>query len=81
MRREIRALQAAGEFEVLLNSYPFVYERAAEGKKLFIAINPSQYTHRYDAPKLGKILMSQNVEPNGQQLVMKGVSFIIAQEA
>jgi len=49
--------------------------------KLFIAINPSQYTHRYDAPKLGKILLSQNVELNGQQLVMKGVSFIIAQEA
>ena len=81
LRREIRALQADGEFEVLLNSYPFVYERAAEGKKLFIAINPSQYTHRYDAPKFGKILMSQNVEQKGEQLIMNGVSFIVALEA
>ena len=81
LHKETAALHAEGDFNILMPGYPFVYERAAEGKKLFIAINPSQYTHRYDAPKFGKILMSQNVESNGQQLVMKGVSFIIAQEA
>lgn len=81
LHRETPALHAEADFNVLMPGYPFVYERMAEGKKLLIAINPSQYRHYYDAPKLGKILFSQNVEQAGDQLIMNGVSFIIAEEA
>ncbi len=81
LRKETTALHADGDFNILMPGYPFVYERMADGKKLFIAINPSQYPHCYDAPKFSKILFSQNVEQKGEQIIMNGVSFIIAQEA
>lgn len=80
MHKENAVLHAAADFNILMSGYPFVYERIADGKKLFIALNPSQYVQHYETPKLGKILLSQNVEQNGNQLIMKGVSFIIAEE-
>lgn len=81
LHKETASLHAEADFNILLSGYPFVYERMAGGKKLFIALNPSQYRHYYDAPKLSKILLSQNVEQKGDQLIMNGMSFIIAQEA
>ena len=80
IHKEYTAFNADSDFNILLPGYPFVYERMADGKKLFIAINPSKYKHYYDAPEFSKILMSQNVEFNGDQIVMNGVSFIIAEE-
>ncbi len=79
LRREIPALQADGEFKVLLNSYPFVYERTGNNKKYYIAINPSKYEHTYTLPSMSKVLISQNVELEGTTLIMKSVSFIIAE--
>ena len=78
LRSEIPALQADGEFGVLLNSYPFVYERTAD-KKYYVAINPSKYTHTYTLPSMSKVLLSQNVEYEGNTLIMKSTSFIIAE--
>ncbi len=80
LHKDNTTLHAEADLNILMSGYPFVYERMADGKKLFIALNPSQYVHRYDAPKLGKILLNQNVERNENQLIMKGVSFIIAEE-
>ncbi len=73
-------MQKRTDFNILMPEYPFVYERMADGKKLFIALNPSKYRHYYDAPKFSKILFSQNTEQNGDRLVMNGISFIIAEE-
>ena len=81
LHKETAALHAEADFNILMPGYPFVYERMAEGKKLFIALNPSQYSHYYDAPKFSKILLSQNVEQKGDRLIMNGISFIIAEEA
>ena len=58
----------------------FFYERYNGNKKLFIAINPSQYTRYYDAPSLSHILLSQNVTFEEGWIVMGEVSFIIAEE-
>jgi len=80
LHRENEALYAEADFNILMPGYPFVYERMANGKKLFIALNPSGYRHYYDAPKLGKILLSQNIEQNGDQIIMNGISFVIAEE-
>ena len=79
IHRETPALWAEADFNILLPSYPFVYEREAEGKKLFIAINPSDYRHYYDAPEFKNILFSQNISFKNDQLVMDGVSFIVAE--
>ena len=80
LHKETAALHADADFNVLMSGYPFVYERMADGKKLLIALNPSAERRCFDAPKLGKILLSQNVEQRGEQLVMDGVSFLMAQE-
>ena len=74
-------LWADGAFNILLPSYPFVYERIAAGKKLLIAINPSARTHSFDAPALSKTLLSQNVSFDGKRVIMGGISFLIAEEA
>ncbi|MBR2500141.1 MAG: hypothetical protein IKB60_03580, partial [Clostridia bacterium] len=80
LHRETPQLYAEADFNVLLPSYPFVYERIAEGKKIFVAINPSDSRRYYDAPKFSKVLLSQNVTFKEDQLVMDGISFIIAEE-
>lgn len=81
LHRETPQLYAEADFNILLPSYPFVYERIAEGKKIFVALNPSGYRRYLDVPKFSKVLLSQNVEFSGEQLVMEDVSFIIAEEA
>ena len=81
LHKETPALWAEGGFHVLLSDYPLVYERDAQGKKLLIAINPSQCTKKYKVPKLEKILLSQNIEQSEDTLIMKGVSFIVAEES
>ncbi len=73
-------LFAEADFHILSSGYPFVYERVSDGKKLLIALNPSAETRHFNAPKPGKILLSQNVRQNGDRLVMDGVSFIIIEE-
>ncbi len=79
-RKNNPALWADAEFNILLPSYPFVYERIANGKKVFIAINPSKYRRYYDAPNLKNIIFSHNAAIKGGQLIMDEVSFIIAEE-
>lgn len=81
IRKTTSAFHPEAELDILMPGYPFVYERTDNGKKMFVAINPSGYRHYYDAPKLDKILMSQNVKFEGDRIVMDGVSFIIAEEA
>ena len=81
LHKERTELSAEADFNILMAGYPFVYERVAEGKKLFIAINPSGCKLCCDAPKLGNVLLSQNAKLGGNGVVMDGLSFIIAEEA
>ena len=81
LHKETPALHTEGDFRVLMAGYPFVYERFAAGKRLLVALNPSQNQYCVDAPKLGKILLSQNARQQADCLVMEGVSFLIAEEA
>lgn len=79
LRKGIPAFYAEGNFDVLLNTYPFVYERSDENKKYYIAVNPSKYTHTYKLPSISKTVLSENVDVDGTELTMKGVSYIIAE--
>ena len=71
-------LYAEADFHVLFAGYPFVYERNGGQSRLFIALNPSQYCCYYTVPKVREVLMSQNIELQGENLVMNGISFLIA---
>ena len=79
IHKEYFSLHAEADIDILSSGYPFVYERGDENQKLFIAINPSEHQHYYDAPKFKKVILSQNVELTDEEIVMNGVSFIIAQ--
>lgn len=80
LRKENPDLSGVSDLNILMPGYPFVYERTVNGKTLFIAMNPSKYTHYYDMPELKKVIASQHVERDGKHLVLKGVSFIIAEK-
>ena len=80
LRRNDPRLWADGAFEILLPSYPFVYTRMKNGKKLLIAINPSARSRYYDGPTPSRILLSQNVSIEDGRLTLGGVSFLIAEE-
>ncbi len=80
IHREYSALWADGEFNVITSGYPFIFERFADGKRLLIAINPSDAEYSNKIPKLAKILLSQNAKVDGDTLTLGGVSFIIAEE-
>lgn len=80
IHREIPAFHAEGEFNILLPSYPFVFERTADGRKYIIAINPSDQKRYFDAPEISNVLISQNTAFEGNRLVLDSVSFIVAEE-
>ena len=80
LHREIPAFWPDGEFEILLPSYPFVFERAAEGKKYLVAINPSDAVRYFDAPECAQVLLNQNVTFEGNRLVLGSASFIVYEE-
>lgn len=72
------AFYAEADFHVLFSGYPFVYERIDGCSRFFIALNPSQYCCYYTVPQLGEIVLRQNIELQGKNLVMNGISFLIA---
>ncbi len=75
------ALHADSDFNVLMADYPFVYERNDGNKKFLIAINPSKFTKFFKtSEKPGKVLLCQNAEICNDEIIMKGVSFVIIQE-
>ena len=73
-------LWADGQLNVLHADYPFVYERFTNDKRLFIAVNPSQYEYKLNCPKLLSVYLSQNVEITDEQIQMGGISFVVAEE-
>ncbi len=80
LHRGDQRLWADSDFNILLADYPFVYERACEGKSLFVAINPSGQKRTYESGAFSRVYLSQNVSFEGNTLVMDGVSFLIAEK-
>ena len=80
VHRDHPAFHAEGDLNILLPSYPFVFERSAEGRKYLIAINPSDQKRYFDAPARADVLLEQNVAFEGDRLVLGPVSFIVFEE-
>ena len=80
LHRETPALYADAEFSVVADGYPFAYTRSAEGKTIYVAINPSDRSYTLDMPNVKKVLLSQNVSLE-KNLQMQGVSFLVAELA
>ena len=73
-------LHAEADFNVLMADYPFVFERSNGDKKIFIAINPSKFKKEYKAEfEIGRVLLSQNANVEGNKVVLDGVSFVICE--
>ena len=80
IHKDTPAFHPDSEFNILLPSYPFVFERSADGRKYLVALNPSDQVRYYDAPERGEVLLSQNVRFEENRLVLDSVSFIIYEE-
>ncbi len=80
LHKSEKAFSAEGDFNILEKGYPFVFERMDGDKKFLIAINPSGRAYSVDMPKMGEVLLSQNIELEGETLKMSGVSFIVAEQ-
>lgn len=77
------ALHSDGEFNVIKAGYPFIFERYNAQSKLIIAVNPSKYEYSDVVKDFGKnynVLLEQNVDINGNNLIMHGVSFVVAEK-
>lgn len=75
------AFWVSGEFKTLIAGYPFVYERA-DGENIFwIAINPSERKFVLDIPEYEEIILSQNTEMKGEEIVLNGISFMMAKRS
>ncbi len=79
LRKENAVLSPSAELNILLPSYPFVFERVCGDKKWLIAINPSAQRRFYELPPVKKILLSQNAEIKNDLLVLDSVSFFVAE--
>ena len=79
LRKENEALSPYAELNILVPNYPFVFERAQDGRKALIALNPSGQRRYYEMPAYKKILLSQNTEFRDDLAVMDGVSFFVAE--
>ncbi len=80
LHKEIPALYADADFQVIYAGYPFVYQRSTGKQTIYVAINPSDKAYTLDMPAVKNILLSQNVS-TGEKLNLGGVSFFIAEIA
>ncbi len=80
LHREQPALYADASFSVLRDGYPFVYTRSAQGKTLYIAVNPSEATVELETPPFKTVLLQQNATVD-ERLHLSGVSCIVAELA
>lgn len=71
LRKKSKALCPTADFNILLPSYPFVFERTEGNQRCVIGINPSGQRRYFELPENGRILMGQNVA------IMDGISFFI----
>lgn len=78
LHRQTPALYAEADFAVLQTGYPFVYTRKAEGKTIFVAINPSDKSCSIELPSVKQVLLEQNVSMQ-DKLELGGISFIVAE--
>ncbi len=72
------ALHANAGFDVVAAGYPFVFTRRADGKTVYVAINPSDAEYTLTPPPLGRVLLSLNAAHEGE-LKLRGVSAFIAE--
>ncbi len=71
LRRAHRALQSFGAFTPLYaekGKYPFVYERAAEGERIVVALNPADREEEVPFPLTGKVLFCVGGVPEGGRM-------------
>ncbi len=80
LHREQAALYADASFQVLRDGYPFAYTRSAQGKTLYVAVNPSEAAAELELPPVKTVLLSQRATVS-DRLYMKGVSCIVAELA
>ena len=71
VRNTHKALQSFGDFKPLFaekESYPFIYERRADGERIVVALNPANRTVSVPFPLDGEILWSVGAVPENKTM-------------
>ena len=79
LRTQYPEFSDVSNLKILIEGYPFVYERAVGGKRFLVAVNPSAEEKVCQVPAIQKIIVSQNVNVEGTSLRMGGVSCVVAE--
>ena len=75
------ALRSFGTFRPLYaekEKYPFVYERAAEGERIVVALNPANRPAQLPFPLEGKVLFAVGAAPQGNTMAPCSAAVILA---
>lgn len=75
------ALRSFGAFRPLYaekEKYPFVYERAAEGERIVVALNPANRPAQLPFPLEGKVLFAVGAAPQGNTMAPCSAAVILA---
>lgn len=75
IRLENSCLNGDGDFIVIEDGYPFIYERKDESGSIVVMINPSDA--QYQRNICGQCLLSSNCVLEGDKVTLKAQSFII----
>lgn len=81
LHRAHPALHADAAFAVLAAGYPFVFTRSAEGRTVFVAVNPSATEQTVAHPPLATVYAEQNTTVGTAESTLHGVSLLIAELA
>ena len=77
LRKNNDVFSPFAELNIIVPSYPFVFERTLGDKKVLVALNPTKERRYYELQGVKSILLSQNVEINDNMAIMDAVSFFI----
>lgn len=81
LHRTHPALYADAAFEVVADGYPFAFTRTAEGRTVFVAVNPSGAEQTIAHPPFATVYAAQNTTVNTAEATLHGVSLLIAELA
>ncbi len=76
IRKQYSCLNADGEFNVVNDGYPFVYERKDANHTIIVAINPSDREYEKEI-KHSKVIKSVNAKISGSSIKLGAQSFVI----
>ena len=76
IRKEYSCLNAEGDFIVIEDGYPFIYERKDQNDSVIVLINPSDNNYQREIA-YSKVIKAVNAQLDGESVTLGAQSFVI----